>query len=190
MGARKLLTDEQKNHAVWLAISGDDPRPYLTECGTKNANAAWSQIRMAVKENDPDTFAKLPRVIGHKKRPKTVTFNGKEYERAPAIETPEGTLAGALQGMQDATNEFFGKCKDMGLKVDDKPIQLPGAPAVMTLPVCAVRSRVDNGMKYKVDKDGLMVLTFDGGFFRFALEEWKSFSEEIITALEQLGVEK
>ena len=128
MGARRLLTDEQKNHAVWLAISGEDPRPYLTECGSKNANAAWSAIRTAVKENDPETFAKLPRVIGHKKRPKTVTFQGKEYEKAE-IETPEGeytpSLAECFKGMNDAAKDFFGACDELiassGVKLDKEP---------------------------------------------------------------------
>ena len=41
------------------------------------------------------------------------------------IETPDGTLADAMQGMQDATEEFFGKCRDMGLKVET-----PEAPTV------------------------------------------------------------
>ena len=116
MGVKKLLTAEQENHAVWLAISREDPRPYLAECGAKNPQVTWNGIRNRVKQEDPETFAKLPRVIGHKRRPK--------------IETPEhgsiqipATAAEAMEGMKAAADEFFAKCEDMGLKLDKEPAE-------------------------------------------------------------------
>ena len=178
MGAKKLLTTEQESHAVWLAISREDPRPYLKECGSKDPQQTWNKIRNNLKASDPETFAKLPRVIGHKRRPKT--------------ETPEGTLADAMTGMKDATDEFFGKCKDMGLK-----IETPEAPKI-TKPV---------------NYDGMMVREVEGLFGRYrrsdvngatyidveihdgcdtlsyTVEQWRNFRKEHDRAAMILGVE-
>ena len=194
LGARRLLTDEQKNHAVWLAISGEDPRPYLTECGSKNPQVTWSMIRTALKETDPETFAKLPRVIGHKKRPNTietpegVIFNGKQYE---PMDKPPATAAEAMEGMKAAADKFFGVCEEMGLTLDKEPEPTRFNAIVNPLPVCAVRSRVLEDTKYMIDMDsGEMILGENENLFRLSSDEWKTFSKEILTALEQLGVEQ
>ena len=201
MGVKKLLTDEQKSHAVWLAISGEDPRPYLEECGSKNPQVTWSMIRTALKETDPETFAKLPRVIGHKKRPNTietpegVIFNGKQYE---PMEAP-ATAAEAMEGMKAAADEFFSKCEEMGFRLDKEPeptvYTMADPPKVITninfLPVCGVRSLVLPDRKYLVDSDsGEMYMDHDGAWVKLSAGEWKVFSREILTALEQLGVEQ
>lgn len=193
MGAKKLLTEEQKIHAVRLAISGEDPRPYLEECGSKNPQVTWSMIRTALKETDPETFAKLPRVIGHKKRPmietpEGVIFNGKQYE---PMEKPPATAAEAMEGMKAAADEFFSKCEDMGLRLDKEPEPTRFNAIVNPLPVCAVRSRVLEDTKYMIDMDsGEMILGENENMFRLSSDEWKTFSKEILTALEQLGVEQ
>lgn len=136
MGVKKLLSEEQENHAVWLAISGEDPRPYLAECGAKNPQVTWNGIRNRVKSEDPETFAKLPKVIGHKKRPNfPMPIPGVPQPHTPTIETPEGvifngkqydpmepvTAAEAMEGMKAAADEFFSKCEEMGLKLDKEP---------------------------------------------------------------------
>ena len=178
MGAKRLLTEEQESHAISLAINRQDPRPYLAECGFKDPQQAWNRIRNNVKSSDPDTFAKLPKVIGHKRRPK--------------IETPEGTLADAMAGMKDAADTFFGKCKDMGLK-----IETPEAPKV-TQPVnydgMTVREveglfgryrRSDvNGATY-IDveiQDGCDTLSY-------TVDQWRNFRKEHDRAAAILGVE-
>ena len=234
MGSRRLLTEEQKNHAVWLAISGEDPRPYLAECGSKNATAAWSAIRTAVKEKDPETYAKLPRNIGHKRRPngrepipvprpipgikqpdtptvetpETVTFNGKKYEKMQ-VETPEGeySLADCFRGMNDAANEFFGKCEEMGLKLDKEPevsefneevadeepaveyVEAYKEDPVRPMQVVAIRSRVRPDCRWEVLADGDMVLCNGGFRFGLTAHQWKRFLEEVPEAMKQLGVE-
>ena len=146
------------------------------------------------------TFAKLPRVIGHKKRPmietpEGVIFNGKQYE---PMEAP-ATAAEAMEGMKAAADEFFSKCEEMGLTLDKEPAPtvytMADPPKVITnidfLPVCGVRSRVLPDRKFLVDSDsGEMYLDHDGSWVKLSAGEWKVFSREILTALEQLGVEQ
>ena len=120
MGNKKLLSADQCNHAVQLAINGHDPRPYLEECGSKNPQVAWSQIRTALKESNPETYAKLPRVIGHKRRPKIETPEHGSIPMPP-VDVQPATAAEAMEGMKAAADEFFSKCEEMGLKLDKEP---------------------------------------------------------------------
>lgn len=209
MGQKKILTEEQENHAVWLAISGEDPRPYLAECGVKNPQQRWSGIRTNLKISDPETYAKLPRVIGHKQVPKKVTFNGKEYEKMP-VETPEGefTIGDAMKGMQDAANEFFGACEEMGLTLDKEPEVTDFVQEVATeenvteqpetteetvtrpMQVVAIRSRVRPDCRWEVLADGDMVLCNGGFRFGLTAHQWKRFLEEVPEAMKQLGVDE
>lgn len=58
------------------------------------------------------------------------------------------------------------------------------------LPVRAVGSRVREDCSYTVTEDGEMYLGNGGMWLQFSAEKWREFSNEIITALDQLGVNK
>lgn len=181
---RAKITLEQKKRAVEIAMNGGNPLKYLADCGSDNPSGMWYTIKQNLKETDPRTFALLPKKIDTSKAEKTI-FQGVECKKALA----------AVPGIPISNIERPEPEKEEAPKETDKPVPFSDIPEIATsipvitaLPVCAVRSRVDCGMKYKVDKDGLMVLTYEGGFFRFSLGEWKAFSEEICTALDQLGV--
>lgn len=183
---RAKITLEQKKRAVEIAMNGGNPLKYLADCGSDNPTGMWYTIKQNLKETDPRTFALLPKKI-------TTGTAEKKPEAVPGIPINNIEMPEAKQEPQtldgSAWEPFDPEPKAA------KPVQFPevpekvtGIPVITALPVCAVRSRVDSGMKYKVDKDGLMVLTYEGGFFRFSQNEWKAFSEEICTALDQLGV--
>ena len=183
---RSKLTLEQKKKAVEIAMNGGNPLKYLADCGSDNPTGMWYTIKQNLKETDPRTFELLPKRIdtGAEKKQATVPGIPISNIEMPAAKDEPKTLDGS------AWEPF-----DPEQKASAKPVQFPevpekvtGIPVITALPVCAVRSRVDSVMKYKVDKDGMMVLTYEGGFFRFSLGEWKAFSEEICTALDQLGV--
>lgn len=56
------VTLEDKKKAVQIAIDGGDPREYLGKL-CKAPDAMWSAIRKALKDSDPEAYAKLPRSI-------------------------------------------------------------------------------------------------------------------------------
>lgn len=58
----RKVTLEDKKKAVQIAIDGGDPREYLGKL-CKAPDAMWSSIRKALKDSDPEAFAKLPRSI-------------------------------------------------------------------------------------------------------------------------------
>ena len=195
---RRLLTEEQEDKVVKMAIAGEDPRPFLAECGSKNPNTTWSAIRARVNESDPETAALLPRVIGHKKHAKPTAVPGIPIDRieAPAMpqkaetpEEPEVTLADAMKGMKDAADQFFGTCEEMGLtlekaKKDATPVVHDGMTVREIEGVFGRYRRSDvNGATY-IDfecDDGLDILSL-------TVNQWIQFREEQEKAFAILGV--
>lgn len=75
---RKVTLDDKKK-AVEIAISGGDPREYLGKL-CKAPDAMWSSIRKALKDSDPEAFAKLPRSIKGTKKKAPETHKEEEAE--------------------------------------------------------------------------------------------------------------
>ena len=170
---RKGLTLEEKKKAVQICLDGGNPLDYLRTLGCKDPVQTWFGIKKRLKESDPETYAKLPKRIQKKN------------------DEPEVSLADAMKGMKDAADEFFGTCEEMGLTLDKEPEKTRFNAIVNPLPVCGVRSRILPNRKYQIDIDtGEMYLDNDGLFIRLSAVEWKALSKEILTALEQLGVEQ
>ena len=170
---RKGLTLEEKKKAVQICLDGGNPLDYLRTLGSKDPVQTWFGIKKGLKESDPETYAKLPKRL-------------KKNE-----ETPPATAAEAMAGMKAAADEFFGKCEEMGLRLDKEPEPTRFNAIVNPLPVCAVRSRVRPDTAYEIANNGEMVFTNNCGFYlQFSIEGWKSLSKEILTALAQLGVEQ
>ena len=170
---RKGITLEEKKKAVEICLDGGNPLDYLRTLGSKDPVQTWFGIKKALKETDQETYAKLPKRL-------------KKNE-----ETPPATAAEAMAGMKAAADEFFGKCEEMGLRLDKEPEPTRFNAIVNPLPVCAVRSRVRPDTAYEIASNGEMVFTNECGFYlQFSIDGWKSLSKEILTALEQLGVEQ
>ena len=169
------VTLEQKKHAVDLAISGEDPRPYLRECGSRNADLMWGKIREKLKEADPETFAQLPDKIPRSDK-------GKTRNEPEQVEVPEVKVDGPIR--ISATEPE---------KVEVKPARtLITKPMVYDgLEVCEVKGnfaryrRVDAHGNTYIDvemKDGDEMLSF-------TVEQWRSFRKEHDRAALILGVE-
>lgn len=84
---KAIVNEEQRKHAVEIALSGGDPRPFLSDCGSKNPEKLWSYIKTCLRKTDPVTYDKLPvRIHGAKPGPKTAK-----------VETPEAPKPAPLQ---------------------------------------------------------------------------------------------
>ena len=71
------ITEEQKNEAARIAIEGGDPREYLKECGSTNADVMWWNIKRKIREEDPEKYAKLQKKLQAKEtEPKTKRGGG------------------------------------------------------------------------------------------------------------------
>ena len=176
MNTKTKIPVEAKKAAIQAALDGKDPYEPLAPY-TSNPKSMWTYIKSVVKKKDPDLYARLPDLRDRKK-----------------IETPEGTLADAMEGMKDAADEFFGKCEDMGLSLGKD--EAPEEPKI-TQPVVY---------------DGMTVREIEGGFGRYRRsdvhgsiyidfeytegadvisltdKQWRSFMVELIHASQILGV--
>ena len=182
MNTKTKIPVEAKKAAIQAALDGKDPYEPLAPY-TSNPKSMWTYIKSVVKKKDPDLYARLPDLRDRKK-----------------IETPEGTLAGAMQGMKDAADEFFGKCKEMGIKTicdDDVEAKLPEELKI-TMPVVydnmTIREVEGIFGRYRrsdVSKGTYIDFEYTEGCDTISLTvgAWRNLLEELNRAAAILGVE-
>ena len=176
------VTLEQKKKAVEIALAGGDPLKYLKDHGAGNAPAMWYTIKQNLSETDPEKFSQLPDL-----RSKGNSRKEPEIEKAE-----EPTLADAMTGMKEATDDFFGKCEEMGLKMGKQekpkitqPVNYDGMTVREVEGLFGRYRRTDIGSATYIDyesKDGADELSM-------TVEHWKAFIVEIRNAGQILGVE-
>lgn len=178
------LTVENKKHAVQLALDGKNPLEYIRSCGVKNAAEAWGKIKRTVQETDPDTFEKIPKRLPLPKKEKEAILTGAAEGMKSAAE--------AVRDMKDAAEDFFGKCRDMGLKVgatEEPKITRPVNYDGMT--VRAVEG--DFGSYHFQEINGKQWIDYDdkelANQLSMTVEQWRGFLKEICHAAAILGVE-
>lgn len=155
--ARNKLTLEQKKKAVEIAQNGGDPLKFLEKCGSKNPSAAWFYIK------------------------KTIEAKGKK------IEVPEATLGDAMAGMQEATNNFFGACKDMGLNVETPEQPAPvqdDKPDAVRFQIMTIRGEFG---EYRISDDDF-IYTGAFGDVKGVAEDLGAWLEEMKRAAQMLEV--
>lgn len=162
---RLRLTDAQKLEAVRMAINGDDPRPYLRECGSVNADALWGSIRLWIQGKDPETAAKLPKVIGHKPR--------------KPVETPEGEFTEQPKAAPAAKTETPETPKI------SKPVGYNGMTVREIEGAFGRYRRTDTRESTYIDFE----FTEDQDVYSYSLDQWRAFRKEQENAFAILGVE-
>ena len=183
------VTPEQKKKAVQIAIDGGDPYEFLRECGSLNPAKIWGLIRAHMKEEDPETFAKIPdlRKNGAKKRnenkeePKEdcvpITKTAKELIKAswkPESESVSPLLM-ARTPIDDTVHIAAQKVT--------KPVNYDG------LDVCGVRGKFGTYTASIIS--GKHWIDFDDSSWdtlSYPVEDWKDFLEELRKAAAVLGV--
>lgn len=104
--ARPMLTDEDRREAVRIAIEGGNPYEFMRSKGIKCPEASWHWTKKLLKENDPDTFAKLPKQL-----PKTAktpeTPETPEMLKAPIGAAPLKYLEYTVETIRDETLGSF-----------------------------------------------------------------------------------
>ena len=171
------ITLEQKKKAVQVAIEGGDVLDYLRKCGSKNPSGMWWTIKEGLKKADPKMYAMLP--DGRKKT---------EPKQTAKPETPEGTLGDAMAGMQEATNNFFGACKDMGLNVETPEQPAPvqdDKPDAVRFQIMTIRGEFG---EYRISDDDF-IYTGAFGDVKGVAEDLGAWLEELKRAAHMLEVE-
>ena len=184
MGAPRIISEEQEKEAIKIALEGGDPLRYLEECGSNIPPQTWYRIKQKLKDTDPETYVKLPKRIQRKDTVKK------------QVETPEGeySAAEAMEGMKNAADEFFGKCKDMGLR-----IETPEKPKVPNIympvrfdgkEVCGLKG--DYGRYSVYELSGARYLNFvsnNGEELDMPVQAWRDFLKDMRKCAGIMGVE-
>lgn len=166
------VTLEEKRKAVELAISCEDPRPYLKECGSRNADLMWGKIRENLKEKDPETFAQLPVKIPRSDK-------GKPRNEPEQVEVPEVKVDGPIR--ISATEPE---------KVDVVPQKSKITGPIIVNGKTATAWSGDFGEYHYSRKHQYLDYNGDDGTeISMPLEAWQKWLEEIHVMGQNLGVE-
>lgn len=169
--ARRVISKEQEKEAVMIALDGGDPLTFLEKCGIQNPSQKWYDIKEATKDSDPEIYAQLPNRIQRKAK--------------------QPTLADAMTGMQNAADQFFGKCKDMGLKVEtpeqpkiSQPVNYDGMTVREIEGLFGRYRRTDVSAKIYIDFE----FTDETDVVSFTVDQWRAFRKEQEKSFAILGV--
>lgn len=177
---RSITTRENEAKAVDIALDGGDPLRFLEECGCTDASQKLYRIKLRLKEEDPDTYEKLPKRIQRKD--------------AVKVEMPEISAAEAMDNIKDAADEFFDYCESVGLMKAETP-ERPKILKPLMYDGMTVRAVSGSFWTYYHDdqtqkgKSWLDVSNSDGDELSMTVENWRIFLAELKHAAEILGVE-
>ena len=180
-----FLTTEQKRAACEMALKGENPMQYLKETGVKNVTTAWDTCRRWAERNwAPGAAADLPKRFGQPA--KTLEEFTEEMKEDGVELVYDESIAEEYRREQEQKKANERAREEAAQKDIVCKIELD------TLPVCGVRSRVHEDLRYQVDDDGRMYTIVPGGglYMKFSAEDWVRFSGEVLLALEQLGLRK
>ena len=163
--------------AVITAIErGDDPLVFMTTFGYQAPQAAYAALKKYAKTNAPELAPKLPDL-------RTIR---KTMKKAPE----KATLADAIDGMTDAANEFFDKCEEMGLKVNEKEeVRKPVIKPHEKFTVTAVRHNQYGEFYRDFDHHCIDWRTPHGDEVSLEVQVWKAILNDLPEILKRLGVD-
>lgn len=183
---------EKSRQAIEIAMDGVDPMAYLKEQGSKNPSAAWSSIKLQMKQRRPDIYAQLLKADNRKK---------------PAEKKPK-TAAEAMTNMKQAADNFFDSVlKDaetpeaakvptamIETRTEWKPVQEPKITKPVGYDGFTVREVEGDFARYRrsdvSEKTYIDVEIADGcDTLSYTVEQWRNIRKEFQRAAVILGVE-
>lgn len=174
MPGKKIITDEIREAAINAALSGGSPCAVLEAAGCKNPSSAWFNIKKKLEQEHPEIAGKITKAKPGPKKQLQLEA-GADYDIS---------VKDAMDNMQDAADEFFGQCEDMGLKVGDVVKVEKVAPYTVT----AIDT--EYGEFYHDKKfDCIDWRKEDGDELSLRVDRWKRLAKELPAILEALGVE-
>ena len=165
------VTLESKKKAVEIALAGGDPLSYLRQCGAGDPTQMWYAIKQKLKESDLEIYEKLPKRIAREKdEPEKDGMPNKTVE----------TVADYMGNMKNAADEFFDRCEEMGLKVNETEEDFE---------VTAIRDKQLGEFYYDHDHNSIDWRDGVGDEISLGVAGWKILLEKLPVILRKLGVE-
>lgn len=160
-GRQPALTKDRREHAINLALRGYSPISYIRSCGAESPINQWSNIRNALKDNDPERFELLPKTIkGLPEPPNYGETEKTEEDESEAEET------------EPAEHAIF------------RPTRVSG------MAVRAVEGEFGRySFSASNERDWIDYETSDGDELSMTVDRWRGFIAELQDAAQVLGVE-
>ena len=176
MSGKKIITDEIREAAINAALSGGSPCAVLEAAGCKNPSSAWFNIKKKLEQEHPEIAGKITKAKPGPKKQLQLEA-GANYDIS---------VKDAMDNMQDAVDEFFGKCEDMGLMKNEPKITAP----LMHSGKKAIGWQGDFGTYIYDAKHGYIDYeNNDGEELSMPVDAWRNFLTEIREVGLLLGVE-
>lgn len=119
------LTKEQKEKTIEIALEGGDYLQHLQDCGLKNPSSTWFYIKKKLEKDDPEKFEEVERAMHRKANKKWKDKQTAERLQLDAGKNYDVSVKDAMNNIQDVADTFFGKCEEIGLKLDKPKITKP-----------------------------------------------------------------
>lgn len=166
-----MLTKEQKEEAVRIAAEGGDQIRYLTECGAKNANATWFNIRKKLEKEDPETYDKIQKAQHNR-----VNRKYKAKQKAEALQLDGGVN--------------YEVSVDEGLAAEVKCVNEKNRPLTFDgIEIAALRHQDLGEFYYDTKFNSVDWRTPEGDEVSMGPAWWKQMITELPKILKLLGVD-
>lgn len=192
MDKRKYLSPKEKLEAVRLALEGGNPLKYIDELGISNPSCSWYYIKKKLKEDDPETYDRLPaKYKGMSKAEPTGKLSDKETGNMTVIATREPPQIPAVK-IDGAIRIETPEAKKVEV------VETPETPGKITAPVAydgMVIREVEGkfGRYRRSDVSGQIYIDFEGTdrleTLSMTVEQWRGFGKEFVKCARILGVE-
>ena len=177
------ITLEQKKKVIQIALGGGDPVAYLEECGSEKPEVSWANILRNLETKDPEVYEILTRKA---KKPKVDKGMPKKLE-LEAGGNYEISAKEAMDNIQDAADEFFGKCEEAGLKLE-KPAEVK--PLTFNeFEIAGIRHQDPGEFYYDKKFNSIDWRTPEGDEVSLPPVWWKQIVAELPKILRMLGVD-
>ena len=173
MAKRITVTDELREAAINAALSGGSPCAVLRAAGCKNPSGVWFNIKKKLEQEHPEIAGKITKAKPGPKKQLQLEA-GADYDIS---------VKDAMDNMQDAADEFFGKCEDMGLKVSAEVE--PMGP----YEISAIRHKNYGEFYRDIDHNCIDWRTPEGDEVSLSVSGWKGLTGELPRIMRMLGVE-
>ena len=154
------------------------PVEFLQECGYRNPEDAWHEMKTWSKRNAPDLYERLVdhKLVHPKKKPEVELV----YDPTIAEEYKKEQEEKAERAMREERGRRIAEGLDRADQARKQMID-----GIQPLAVAAVYSRTIDGARFK-KMDGGMMLTTADYCIRLTAYEWFKLTEEILVAIRQL----
>lgn len=116
-----ILTNDQKEKAVDIALKGGNPLPYLKECGASNPSTSWKAVRhWASKQDwDDDVMSQLPERFGKARKQDKATTPTVKLDGPIQIETSEPAKVKVIEKPEKTASAFEHRVTGIETEIGD-----------------------------------------------------------------------